>query len=355
METETENKEHQWKNSMSSRSSSRSSSITSASSDGHFDIRHFPLPKPSLSASEAQKLRESHQAYNSSVSSYTSSSWSSNHQNHLVDLPGYDPSRIPSSVFSSKPGNLTEWSLASNESLFSIHDGNFSISTALRLAEIPKFEETVQEITEINTVPLSPPLPPVKKTNESEKETISEEKPYQVENSDSEIDDNEEEEEKMSEVESDDEHEDMIEAEVLVEKEVIETVKENKPEDSNSIVSHSPSISCRSDTSNNSIGSFAFPLLQKEDAVIKTPSMLIKGNVSHKRRPEYQLPQKRMLPPQQQLQPYSESSMLTESESESIQQRKALKKFESRTQSLKASRTCWFSCFHCPSKCGIFK
>lgn len=260
METETENKEHQWKHSMSSRSSSRSSSITSASSDGHFDIRHFPLPKPSLSASEAQKLRESHQAYNSSVSSYTSSSWSSNHQNHLVDLPGYDPSRIPSSVFSSKPGNSTEWSLASNESLFSIHDGNFSISTALRLAEIPKFEETVHEITEINTVPLPPPLPPGKKPNESEKETISEEEPYQVENLDSEIDNSEEEEEKMSEVESDDEHEDMIEAEVLVEKEVIETVKENKPEDSNSIVSHSPSISCRSDTSNNSIGSFAFPL-----------------------------------------------------------------------------------------------
>ncbi|KAG7629718.1 hypothetical protein ISN44_As03g001360 [Arabidopsis suecica] len=355
METKTENKEHQWKDSVSSRSSSRSSSITSASSDGHFDIRHFPLPKPSLSASEAQKLRESHQAYNSSVSSYTSSSWSSNHHNNLIDLPGYDPTRIPSSVFSSKPGNSTDWSLASNESLFSIHDGNFSISTALRLAEIPRFEETVHEITEINSVPLPPP---VKKPNEYEKEKIAEKEPYQVENSNSDIEDNEE-EEKMSEVESDDEHEeeqkDMIEAEALVEKEVIETVKENKPGDSNSIVSHSPSISCRSDTSNNSIGSFAFPLLQKEDAVTKTPSMQIKGNVSHKRRPEYQLPQSRMLQPQQQLQPYSESNMLTESQPEPQPQRKGSKKFESRTQSLKASRTCWFSCFHCPSKCGSFK
>lgn len=270
METETKNKEQQWKDSVSSLSSSRSSSITSDSSDGHFDIRHFPLPKPSLSASEAQKLRESHQAYNSSVSSYTGSSWSSIHQNHLVDLPGYDPNRIPSSVFSSKPGNSTEWSIASNESLFSIHDGNFSISkredpglaATLRLAEIP----------EINPVPIPPPLPSVKKPNESEKETTAEEEPYQVEKSDSEIDDNEK-EEKMSEVESDyeheeDEEEDMIEAKVLVEtetkiteeKQVVEVVKENKPEDSSSIVSHSPSISCRSDTSNNSIGSFAFPV-----------------------------------------------------------------------------------------------
>lgn len=270
METEIKNKEQQWKDSVSSLSSSRSSSITSDSSDGHFDIRHFPLPKPSLSASEAQKLRESHQAYNSSVSSYTGSSWSSIHQNHLVDLPGYDPNRIPSSVFSSKPGNSTEWSIASNESLFSIHDGNFSISkredpglaATLRLAEIPRFEETVHEITEINPVPIPHPI---KKPKESEKETIAEEEPYQVEKSDSEINDYEK-EEKMSDVESDNQHEeeeDMIEeteTKISEEKQVVEVVKENQQEDSNSIVSHSPSISCRSDTSNNSIGSFAFPL-----------------------------------------------------------------------------------------------
>ncbi|VFQ68526.1 unnamed protein product [Cuscuta campestris] len=37
---------------------------------------------------------------------------------------GYDPNRIPSSVFSSKPSMREDWSAASNESLFSVHMGN---------------------------------------------------------------------------------------------------------------------------------------------------------------------------------------------------------------------------------------
>ncbi|KAL6994143.1 hypothetical protein U1Q18_012249 [Sarracenia purpurea var. burkii] len=41
---------------------------------------------------------------------------------------GYDPNRIPASIFSSKPSTPTEWSVASNESLFSIHMGNNSFS-----------------------------------------------------------------------------------------------------------------------------------------------------------------------------------------------------------------------------------
>lgn len=41
---------------------------------------------------------------------------------------GYDPNRIPSSVFASKPSTPMEWSVASNESLFSIHMGNNSFS-----------------------------------------------------------------------------------------------------------------------------------------------------------------------------------------------------------------------------------
>ncbi|XP_038706345.1 uncharacterized protein LOC120001898 isoform X2 [Tripterygium wilfordii] len=40
---------------------------------------------------------------------------------------GYDPLRIPSSIFSSsKPSTPMEWSVASNESLFSLHIGNSS-------------------------------------------------------------------------------------------------------------------------------------------------------------------------------------------------------------------------------------
>ncbi|XP_057768640.1 uncharacterized protein LOC130988724 isoform X2 [Salvia miltiorrhiza] len=41
-------------------------------------------------------------------------------------MAGYDPKRIPSSVFSNKSG--TEWSLTSNDSLFSIQMGNNSFS-----------------------------------------------------------------------------------------------------------------------------------------------------------------------------------------------------------------------------------
>lgn len=43
--------------------------------------------------------------------------------------PGnYDPNRIPSHIFSAKPTTPTDWSVASNESLFSIHMGNNSFS-----------------------------------------------------------------------------------------------------------------------------------------------------------------------------------------------------------------------------------
>ncbi|CAA7038611.1 unnamed protein product [Microthlaspi erraticum] len=366
MEMKTESKEQEWKDSISRSSSSRSSSITSDSSDGHFDIRHFPLPKPTLSASEAQKQRKTYQAYSSS---YTGSSWSSGHQNHMVDLPGYDPNRIPSSVFSSKPGNSSEWSIASNESLFSIHDMDFNISTkedhvlgtTQRLSEFPIIEETIHEITEIDPVP----LPSVKKPTEHEKEAITQKKPDHVEksesDSESEIDDYdvEIEEGEMTEIESDDEHEeeDMIQSEVLVETEteiqeekIVEDLKENKPEDTNSTTSHSPSISCRSDISNNSISSFVFPLLQKEDGVDKTPSMVIRGNTSQNRRPKYLMPQSQPSQPQ----PYSESGTVTQLQPQSLPQRKASIQNESQMQSPKASKNGWFSCFQCTSKCGLF-
>ncbi|KAL7132695.1 hypothetical protein ABFS83_12G091500 [Erythranthe nasuta] len=46
----------------------------------------------------------------------------------VMERPGdYDPNRIPSSIFS-RPSTPTEWSVASNDSLFSIHIGNNSFS-----------------------------------------------------------------------------------------------------------------------------------------------------------------------------------------------------------------------------------
>lgn len=51
---------------------------------------------------------------------------------------GYDPDRIPSSVFAiSKSTTPMEWSVASNESLFSIHIGNNSFSKELIMLSPP--------------------------------------------------------------------------------------------------------------------------------------------------------------------------------------------------------------------------
>ncbi|KAL3624064.1 hypothetical protein CASFOL_032880 [Castilleja foliolosa] len=47
---------------------------------------------------------------------------------HLSPSNGYDPNRIPASIFSTKPSNPDGWSVASNESLFSIQMGNNSFS-----------------------------------------------------------------------------------------------------------------------------------------------------------------------------------------------------------------------------------
>ncbi|GAU29166.1 hypothetical protein TSUD_275850 [Trifolium subterraneum] len=41
---------------------------------------------------------------------------------------GYDPNRIPSSAFAPKPTSPMDWSVQSNESLFSLHLGNYSFS-----------------------------------------------------------------------------------------------------------------------------------------------------------------------------------------------------------------------------------
>ncbi|XP_039042746.1 uncharacterized protein LOC120181733 [Hibiscus syriacus] len=53
---------------------------------------------------------------------------SSNEQSPEQAPAGCARSRIPSSIFSTQPGTPTEWSIASNESLFSIHVGNNSLS-----------------------------------------------------------------------------------------------------------------------------------------------------------------------------------------------------------------------------------
>ncbi|KAM3286430.1 putative protein DDB [Capsicum chacoense] len=87
--------------------------------------------------------------------------------------PGYDPNRIPLSIFASKPNsNGMEWSTASNESLFSIHMGNSSFNRdqynmMYRSGELIKPEEwssslyNAPEVKSNEKKNLPPNLPPV--------------------------------------------------------------------------------------------------------------------------------------------------------------------------------------------------
>ena len=85
---------------------------------------------------ESKQLDLQTQGPTSSANNLSSSVWSTQ-SGSIAQLPpiqlvgrpaGYDPNRIPSSIFASKPTTPMEWSNASNESLFSIHIGNNSFS-----------------------------------------------------------------------------------------------------------------------------------------------------------------------------------------------------------------------------------
>ncbi|CAI9780699.1 unnamed protein product [Fraxinus pennsylvanica] len=71
---------------------------------------------------------------------------------------GYDPNRIPVSIFSTKKTGNMDWSVASNESLFSIHMGNnsFSRDNAMFLGksgELSRIEEWNNSPSNLQYVP----------------------------------------------------------------------------------------------------------------------------------------------------------------------------------------------------------
>lgn len=76
---------------------------------------------------------------------------------------GYDPHRIPSSVFVTKPATAMEWSVASNESLFSIHMGNNSFSreqfNLMKSGELKSPEEWMNSLST---------LPPITETKSND-------------------------------------------------------------------------------------------------------------------------------------------------------------------------------------------
>ncbi|KAF2282716.1 hypothetical protein GH714_043692 [Hevea brasiliensis] len=115
-------------------------SSSSSSSESSIDSSYVGKDESNLKSKEVSAPE---------VSGHNPSSSAMNPQN-LISMQssgGYDPNRIPSSIFASKPSTPMEWSVASNESLFSIHMGNnsFSKDNAFMLyksGELPNLEDT---------------------------------------------------------------------------------------------------------------------------------------------------------------------------------------------------------------------
>ncbi|KAG7543851.1 hypothetical protein ISN45_Aa07g037310 [Arabidopsis thaliana x Arabidopsis arenosa] len=64
--------------------------------------------------------------------------------------PGYEPDRIPHSIFATSVTPKQEWSIQSNESLFSIHMGDHSFSKMYKSGELTNFEYTASPYISYN-------------------------------------------------------------------------------------------------------------------------------------------------------------------------------------------------------------
>ncbi|KDO72770.1 hypothetical protein CISIN_1g0437612mg, partial [Citrus sinensis] len=80
-------------------------------------------PEVSISISNSNSAPDDH-----IENTHSGSSSSAAYSNSDSQPEGYDPNRIPASIFGNRPANPGEWSVASNESLFSLHIANGSLS-----------------------------------------------------------------------------------------------------------------------------------------------------------------------------------------------------------------------------------
>lgn len=80
-------------------------------------------PEVSISISNSNSSPDDH-----IENTHSGSSSSAAYSNSDSQPEGYDPNRIPASIFGNRPANPGEWSVASNESLFSLHIANGSLS-----------------------------------------------------------------------------------------------------------------------------------------------------------------------------------------------------------------------------------
>lgn len=166
---------------------SRSSSSSSSSSDDEKGHVHDPLDKaaqdgyqsPEPDAPQWSMVSASPRGGSGNLSSVDGLSRTPErvalHSSPLKSPPsqsmgrGYDPNRIPSSIFSPKPTSPMDWSVNSNESLLSIHMGNNSFSrdsfTAQGL-DFGKPEEwnNASEVKFNESNGYAPNLPPVEET-----------------------------------------------------------------------------------------------------------------------------------------------------------------------------------------------
>ncbi|BFG26540.1 hypothetical protein CerSpe_128140 [Prunus speciosa] len=271
--------------SSSSSSSTSSSPRSSLESDvnGSLEITQqgpeSQGPPPLPEASSSQTLTWSLQSGSSGQAS----------QLQTMGRPaGYDPSRIPTSIFASKPSTGMDWSVASNESLFSLHVGNNSFSREqfsmlYKSGELTYPDEffyiptPLPTVTEAETVEM--------KIHNVEKETVENKDPNvekkSVENTSANVD--------KEKVES---------TSVKVEMDSVET-EEAADESEKTDLSDIPSdhgrnkapliveirgsaTSYRSDDSNHSTKSFQFPLLAGHEAGRHSPAQM----TSVKQQPE---------------------------------------------------------------------
>lgn len=204
------------------RSSSSKSSSSSPDSpfddpfpDDYFGINESNRGNQSISESSIVKDEQSNHGLKKSAESPPI---------QAMDRFGDASHRIPSSVFSrTKSTTPVEWSVASNESLFSIHMGNMSFSNDPMFWQSGELGLPAESTTSAKMFNFSPNQPPINELPGTGKSS-----------------------------------EDVAKAAVETMQEVI---KENAEEKRNDKVFLAPCVSGRSDISGASTGSFAFPIL----------------------------------------------------------------------------------------------
>ncbi|KAK0584142.1 hypothetical protein LWI29_008262 [Acer saccharum] len=161
---------------------------------------------------------------------------------------GYDPKRIPSAVFASRSTTPIEWSVASNESLFSIQLGNGSFSRdhvymLYKSGELSKLDEQIKMAKRNDSFKLFKLDEPIiiGKPEQPSLPVVTE-----AENMDGKSEDEMEKDEDVS---------------AYTQKVVIVEIAEDHTQEKIMPCAKDVNVSCRSDESPTSAKSFAFPLL----------------------------------------------------------------------------------------------